>query len=329
MLTDVDQVASVVVADAENRVVVITDYDKPAVAGVGRLMLSECRVPHFLFTELVSVAARKAGVDPRALGIRALLHLPRVATPSGLVSIRQIERELFHSARLLRKEATAVRQLIPDGKLALEELSFVKDFDTAIADKLFSSLHYLRSARPGSRNFALVNRMDGRPVTICSISPLEWKKVGNWVRIKFGISQETIRDVSRVYSCDAAPRNAISFLLSRVRSSLCRSGKSINLLITAVDPNLGFTGSSYRAAGWQCWLTVQPRPYLYQDRRYATPRQLQQRFGTSNLTELKAQYPNHRFEYSRSPLLDSMIFCCRINGETETMPLGSQHRLHR
>jgi hypothetical protein len=329
MLTDVDQVARAVVTGAKNRVIVITDCDKPAVAGIGSLMLSECRVPGSLFTELVSSAAHKAGVDPRALRVRALLHLPRIATSSGQVSIRQIERELFHSARLLRNEATAVGQLMPDRELALEELNFVKDFDTAIADKLFSSLHYLRSARPGSRNFALVNRMDGRPVTICSTSPLEWKKVGKWFHTQFGISHEAIWDVSRVYSCDAAPRNAISFLLSKVRNSLRHGGKSINLLITAVDPNLGFTGSSYRAAGWQCWLTVHPRPYLYQDRRYASPRQLQQRFGTSSLTELKAQYPNHRIEYSRSRLLDSMIFCCRINGDTETMPLGLQHRLHR
>ena len=292
-------------------------------------MLSECRAPGSLFTELVNIAAHKARVDPRALRVRTLLHLPRVATPSGQVNQRQIERELFHSARLLREEARTVRQLMPDRKLALQELIFVEDFDTAIADKLFSSLHYLRSARPGSRNFALADPMDGRPVTICSISPLEWKKVGTWIHAQFGIPQEASWDVSRVYSCDAAPHNAISFLLSRVRGSLGRSARRINLLITAVDPNLGFTGSSYRAAGWKCWLTVQPRPYLYQDRRYASPRQLRQRFGTSNLAELKAQHPNHRFEYSRNLLLDSLIFCCRINGETETMPLGSQHRLHR
>ena len=223
----------------------------------------------------------------------------------------------------------AVKHLIPHSKFALQELIFAEDFDTVTANRLFSSLHYLRSARPGSRNFALLDPLGGRPVTMCSVSPLEWKKVGNQIYAQFGIPRETIWDVSRVYSCDVAPPNAISFLLARVRSSLGRSARNINLLVTAVDPNLGFTGSSYRAANWQCWLTVQPRPYLYHDRRYASPRQLQQKFGTSNLAELKARYPSHRFEQSRTRLLDSLIFCCRTNGRTEDIPLSSQHRLHR
>jgi len=292
-------------------------------------MLSDCRASGSLFAQLVSFAAREANVDPRALGVRTLLHLPRVATSSGWVTKTQIERELSHSARLLRKDVMAVRHLIPDSKFALQELVFAEDFDAVTASKLFSSLHYLRSARPGSRNFALVDPTRGRPVTICSVSPLEWKQVGNQIRTQFGIPRETTWDVARVYSCDVAPPNAISFLLARVRSSLGGSGGNIDLLVTAVDPNLGFTGSSYRAANWQQWLTVQPRPYLYHDRRYASPRQLKQRFGTSNLAELKAKHPSHRFERSRTRLLDSLIFCCRINGETEAVPVGSQRRLHR
>ena len=329
MLTKLDLVPRRAVTQDKNRVVIITDCDKPAAAERVRLMLGECRVPGSLFAELVSFAAHEARVDLRALSVRTLLHLPRVATSSGRVSMTQIERELSHGARLLRRDTAAASYLIPNRKLALQELMFVEDFDTATADKLFSSLHYLRSARSGSRNFALVNPMDGRPVTICSVSPLKWEKVGKWIYAQFGILPEAIWDVSRVYSCDAAPPNAISFLLKRVRSSLGRSAKTITLLTTAVDPNLGFTGSSYRASGWQCWLTVQPRPYLYQDRRYASPRQLQERFGTSNLARLKAQHPNHRFENSHCRLLDSLIFCCRISGKTEATPPGSQHRLHR
>ena len=329
MLTERDQTLRTVTSQGGNGDAYVTNCDKPTVASPRRLMLGECRSPGSSFTELASFAAHEARVDLRALRVRTLLHLPRVASPSGLVRMTQIERELSHSARLLRKDTAAARHVIPERKLTLHELIFVEDFDAATADKLFSSLHYLRSSRPGSRNFALVNPLDGRPVTICSASPLEWKKVGTWIHVQFGIPQETIWDLSRVYSCDAAPPNIISFLLKRVRSALARSGGRIELLATTVDPNLGFTGSSYRAAGWQCWLTVRPRPYLYQDYRYASPRQLQQRFGTSDLAKLRAQHPNHRFEHSRCPLLDSLIFCYRINGSTEAMPHDSRHRLHR
>jgi hypothetical protein len=293
------------------------------------LKLSDCRAPESLFGQRVSSAAAEAGVEPRALGVRTLLHLPRVATFSGRVTMKQIECELFHSARLLRADAAAVRPLIPDGEFALHELRFVEDFPKATADGLFSSGHYLKSARPESRNFALVSPVDGRPLTLCSVSPLEWKKVGDHIQAQFGVPREATLDVSRVYSCGAAPPNAISFLLARVRNSLSRSDRTIKLLVTAVDPNLGFTGASYRAANWRRWLTVQPRPYLYLDRRYASPRQLRQRFETSNLAELTERYPGHRFEQSRARLLDSLIFCCRVNRETEAVPLDSLHRLHR
>jgi hypothetical protein len=293
------------------------------------LMLSDCRAPGSLFDELVSLAAREAKVDSRALGVRTLLHLPRVATASGRVSRIQIERELSRSARLLRRDAAAVLQFVPGRRFALKELTFVENFDAITAGKVFSSLHYLRSARPGSQNFVLQDPSGGRPVTLCSMSPFEWKRVGSQIYSQFGIPKEATRDISRVYSCNVAPPNAISFLLARVRDSLGCGSSNIELLVTVVDPNMGFTGSSYRAANWQRWLTIEPRPYLYCDRRYISPRQLKQRFGTTSLAELRAKHPVHRFERSRVRLLDSIVFCCRVKGETEAVPASLQRRLRR
>ena len=290
-----------------------------------KLLLSECCAPEPVFAGLVADTAGKMKVDPRALSVRTLLHLPRVANARGEVTRTQVERELFHSARILRQDSYAARNLISAGKSELQDLVF-GPIEAAAAEAIFSSLHYLKSGRPDSLNFALVDPADGLPVTLCSVSPLEWKRIGSQLQIGFGIPPGRTWDTSRVYSRNAAPPNVISFLLSRVRSTLRRSGQDIDLLITAVDPNLGFSGSSYRAANWQQWFRVQPRPYLYHERRYATPRQLRQTFGTSNIAELQEKYPDDRFEQSRARLRESMIFCCRLTGETEAVP---PHRLHR
>ena len=308
--------------------IVQADSGGPRTDRLDRLRLSDCSAPASVFAELACDTALKMGVDARALGVRALLHLPRVATSSGWVTRAQVARELFHSARQLLDDARAARKLIPVRKVALQELTF-EPITAATAEAVLSSLHYLRSARPGSLNFALLDPVDQLPVSLCSVSPLEWRRVGSHIQAQFGIARERTWDVSRVYSCAAAPANAISFLLARVRSALRHCGDGVDLLITAVDPNLGFTGSSYRAANWQRWLTVQPRPYLYVERRYASPRQLRYQFGTSNLTDLQAMYPGRRFEQSRAQLLDSLIFCCRLNGETEVVPPQDQRRLHR
>jgi hypothetical protein len=303
--------------------------------GLGRspgrrnLHLDECRPfsPESSFGALVSEIARRAGVGPRALAVRALLQLPRVASYGGWISTRQVQREIRISAERLRRDLRAARGHVPLQQLALGDLAF-EEVDPARALPVLTLLHYLRSARPGSRHFALVDPVRRLPVTLCSLSALQWKCVRNQIRSQFAISPSRVWEVSRVYSADSAPRNAISSLLSRVRRYLRRSRPSVDLLVTAVDLNLGFTGSSYRAANWQQWMAVKARPYLYDNGYYVTPRQLRERFGSSSLIELQAKYPG-RFQQSRVTLLDSMIYCSNLNGGTEVVLAQDRRRLHR
>jgi hypothetical protein len=290
-----------------------------------RLALRQSCLPDSEFAEIAGDVATRRDLDHRALSVRTLLHLPRVANARGYVSRAQVDRELFFTGRQLRKDMNAARGLISAGKPELGELEFAV-IPQAQAEAIFSRLHYLRSGRPNSLNFALIDPCDRLPLTLCSVSPLEWRRIASQIQARFEVPAGKIWDISRVYSRNGAPPNAISYLLSRVRSALRRSEHDIELFITAVDPNLGFLGSSYRAANWQQWLTVQARPYLYYERRYISPRQLRQEFGTSNLIELQLKNPDRRFEQSRARLMDSKIFCCRLNGPTEQV---EPHRLRR
>lgn len=216
---------------------------------------------------------------------------------------------------------------MPTDSYALQDLRFVS-YDAGNAANIFSHLHYLRSARAGSKNYALVDPLHGRPVSLCSVSPLEWSVVGRQLRSQFGVPPERVWDVSRVYSFDVAPANAISFLLAKVRAALRQSEPTVELLVTAVDPNLGFTGSSYRAANWQQWMAIRARPYLYLDRRYVSPRKLREGFGTANLAEVRVQ-SGAIVEQSRATLLNSAIYCCRVKGETEVVPAEGRRLLRR
>ena len=294
-----------------------------------RLPLAECRSfsPASSFAVLASEVAREVGVEPRALAVRALLHLPRVALYKGWVTRWQAQKELRISAERLRRDAWAARTHLPAEKFSLHELAF-ELIEPSRAVPILTSLHYLQSVRPHSVYFALVDPIKRLPVSLCSVSPLEWKCVRGQIWTQFAIRPEQAWDVARVYSADTAPANAISSLLSRVRTYFRRNMPSAELLVTAVDPNLGFTGCSYRAANWQHWMTVKARPYLYENSRYVTPRQLRERYGTSSLVDLRAKYPG-RFQSSRVRLLDSMIYCCSVNGETMVVPAQERRRLHR
>jgi hypothetical protein len=297
-------------------------------AGSG-ISLEECRTlgPASFFRALVTKMACRVNVEPRALLVRALLHLPRVASQSGWITRRDVQGELEIIADRLRHDVRAARTHVPHEKFALCELAFEK-IDSSRALPVLILLHYLRSARPGSLYFALVDPVHRLPVTLCSLSPLQWKCVGSHINSRFAIPPERIWDVSRVYSIDTAPRNSISTLLSRVRTYMRHNISDADLLLTAVDPNLGFTGSSYRAANWQQWMTIKARPYFYESGRYVTPRQLRERFGTSNLVQLQTKRPEV-FQQSRVKLLDSMIFCSSIKEKTRVVPAHDVRRLHR
>lgn len=292
--------------------------------------LEECRHDSALFVSSLVAAAGAGGVDQRDLRVRTLLHLPRVARSSGHVTTRQIERELAHAARQLARDAAAARPVMPQQKFPLGELCFTDGVTPQTAAIIFGHLHYLRYDRPGSEYYALLDPVQGLPVTICAVVPLEWKRVAAWVRAQFGVAPERVLDVARVFSSPTAPANAVSYLLARVRASLARESRA-DLLTTIVDPNLGFTGASYRAANWQRWISIQPRPYLYLDRRYVTPRQLRERFGSSNLAELRAAYPSRRFEASRVRLNDSLLFGCHVSAARDLPPLREfpTRALHR
>jgi hypothetical protein len=294
-----------------------------------RLHLHECRrlSPRTSFGKLVGQTASIAGVEPRALAVRALLHLPRVATYNGWVLKGQAQQELSDSAKRLRSDVHAARRHVPIGKFQLADLDF-EEVDSPRALPVLTSLHYLRGSRPDSLYFALVDPINRLPVSLCSISPLQWKCVGKQLDAQFGIPQKAVWDVSRVYSIDSAPPNAISSLLSKLRIHIRRNMPSVELMVTAVDPNLGFTGVSYRAANWQQWMIVRARPYLYEKGHYVSPRQLREHYGTASLIDLQAKYPR-RFQQSKARLLDTMIYCCSVNGETKAVPVQDMPRLHR
>jgi hypothetical protein len=300
----------------------------PAGAGA-RLHLDECRSLSTAspFGALVRETAGRMAVEPRALAVRALLELPRVASYRGWVKTLQVQRELRISAERLRRDARAAIGYVPAKRFELRDLVF-EEIEPSRALPVLTTLHYLRSARPGSLYFALVDPIARLPVTLCSVSPLQWKCVGSEILAQSAIPPARVLDISRLYSVNNAPTNAISSLLSKVRTYLHHNMPAIDLLVTAVDPNLGFTGTSYRAANWQKWMTVRARPYLYEKGHYVSPRQLREHYGTSSLVDLRAKYPG-RFQQSRARLLDTIIYCCSVNGETRVVPAEDIPRLHR
>jgi hypothetical protein len=294
-----------------------------------RLSLAAARRHDSEFARRAEQVAHDLRVERRALIVRTLLHLPRVADDNGWVSWQLAQAELQRCAEELSADQAKVRGLVSTNRFELQDLVFIPDYSSTEAETIFTQLHYLRSARQGARNYALVDPVHGLPVSLCSVSPLEWKLVGRQLGQQFEIPMGKILDVSRVYSFEVAPANAISRLLAKVRNAIREAEPAAELLTTAVDPNLGFTGSSYRAANWQHWMTVAPRPYLYTGANYVTPRQLRNRYSTANLTRIETDFGEKIEACNPALLLDSSIYCARLKGETEPIAVAERKRLRR
>ena len=138
---------------------------------------------------------------------------------------------------------------------------------SAEAAPVVEQFHYLRSARRGSAIVAA--RHEGRIAALCSLSSLDLPHIAE--RLPLDDPAEAAV-VSRVFAFDWAPRNVISYLLARAEAIWTADAPSLRMLVTYLNPNMGFTGASYRAANWVPLGTEAGTRYAYLDGRYITDR---------------------------------------------------------
>jgi hypothetical protein len=164
--------------------------------------------------------------------------------------------------------------------------------DRDLAEPVLGHFHYLRSFRSDSVSVAAL--YGKRIVALCSISPFDLPTVGERLPIR---TQSEAAVVSRVFGFDWAPRNVVSFLLARAEHSPAVADH-VRVLVTYLNPNLGFTGASYRAANWQQIGVETGTRYAYLHGTYITDRHV----AALSLKERSA------VEYSTMPLQPLRIY---------------------
>lgn len=126
--------------------------------------------------------------------------------------------------------------------------------------------HYLQSHRAGSASLALTWGDD--VAALATVVAVDQAPI---IELLANEARDS-RLVARVWAASWCPANAISYLLSRVGEQQMKLG--VRSLVTYVNPNLGYTGASYRAAGWNQIGSEPSRGYAYLDGVYVTVREL-------------------------------------------------------
>jgi hypothetical protein len=221
--------------------------------------------------------------------LQALLHLPRLANIDGRMDVETARAELD------RLEAGRLDEVKPYARLAAAPSSIpsLNELDVRViagddAEPIASHFHYLRSFRRDSLCVAAV--AESRIVALCMISPFDLPHIARKLAVE---PYEDVAVVSRVFAFDWAPRNTISFMLARAEKVA-----SARLLLTYLNPNMGFTGASVRAANWEPAGFETGTRYAYLAASYITDRRL------ANLApkELRAA------EFSRMRLLPLEVY---------------------
>lgn len=259
------------------------------------------RVPldHSDLSNYVESAAQATNRPRRPLHLQALLQLPRIADPLGFVPTWDIENLLFELARELPAKS---EWLVPDVGSSPRSLRF-KEVEARMAYDVMRRFHYLHSPRTDGRAYGLWT-VDDHLVAICVSSPLDVMHVRDLL-VSSGRSVDFARVISRVFVFEGAPTNTISYMLSRVARMERQLG--VTDLVTYVNPNMMFTGASYRASGWQRIGEEQGTRYRYLDERYITDRELAARFGPYE-DRTYQRLLGSRFAYSIMPLKPLLIF---------------------
>ena len=224
-----------------------------------------------LLLNCVESASRVADRPVRPLHLQALLQLPRLADTDGFVPRSAIDPLL---AELAEELPDRDEWVVPDAGSSPRLLRF-HGVDADAARDVMQRFHYLRSPRTDGRAYGLSTRV-GNLVALCVSSPLDVGRLRELVASRGG-SAEFARVASRVFAFEGAPSNSISYMLSRAAREEQRLG--VTDFVTYVNPNMGFTGSSYRASGWHLLGTEPGTTYRYVDDRYTTDRELAARFG--------------------------------------------------
>ena len=216
-------------------------------------------------------AAASSSITENDLTKQVLLHLPRF-DPGQLQDLNLVAQEirrLAHNVRARQVGFESWRDRVKRPRLD-RQTSTVVAWDSAQAQQIYRRFHYIGARLNDMVHLGLVHDESADlPMALASISTMDISNLDHLFPTP--ADRAAVLVISRVFAFDWASRNSISFLLGRVHRWVRTNAPKVDRLISYVNPNIGFSGSSYIAANW-VHLASQRVRYMYLNGDYITYR---------------------------------------------------------
>jgi hypothetical protein len=251
----------------------------------------------------VSRMASDCNVDFISLRARTSIALcnPSIDTGQNVDAIARAQAEVLRKGREVAERLFVSATEIDQLDLSKFELKTLQEED---GNLISSCVHYLGSPRAESTYYGLVDGTSSKLVAYVSMNDLDWELVLGGLK-EIAPDRIDYLVLSRMYVAGAAPKNTISRMLSLVVRETALNRRAI--IVTAVDPNLGFSGAAYEASGWRRLFSVAHLGYNYVYGQFYTRRELIRAFGTDDIDELRS-LPYEGITVSGPMPFDTLIF---------------------
>jgi hypothetical protein len=151
------------------------------------------------------------------------------------------------------------------------------------AMNIHARYHYLLTPRRGKFHLGLFSE-DGRMLGLASFSENDLSHLNSI--LPPGIEQQDTLVLSRFVTFDHTPFNTPTRFLAQTSRWIRRNFPGVRLVLSYLDPNLGFEGTIYKAYNAVLVAEESKKRYLYFNGRYVSDRSMLERFGTADFKKL-------------------------------------------
>ena len=242
------------------------------------------------------------------LSARLILALYRLE-PKELADEAKLGTEFEETALSIRRNLKSLRRYLNttesasvylDGRVVERAASYIKP--------IHELGHYLWSPRTSGHHFELLCpnlNGDEVPLGIVSFAPSDLTHLDRSMDSINACGATWI--LTRMVTFPWAPKNAASYLVSRAVRKLRNRTSNLGSIITYCDPNLGFSGTIYRALNARLLIKERKQRYAYEADKYVSDRYLIQKYGSARVSDLHLL--GHDVTASKIQLTPLEIWC--------------------